>query len=128
MSRGQNLPSDAVRADGVSVVHAVAVLVVLGAIHRVLNPAKSAVWIEVKHHSVVTHNAVEASPRSRRPKRPSTSIQQSTVVDLDSRRPSTVDTSIPFSAQCFEYSTECSTYIPCRQTATWLADGRLRGL
>eukprot|EP00976_Prorocentrum_cordatum_P066092 1178173-Prorocentrum_minimum.AAC.1 len=58
-------------------------------------------------------------PRSRRPKRPLTSIQQSAV---------TVDTSIPFSTQYFEYSTKCSTYIPCRQTATWLADRRLPGL
>eukprot|EP00959_Pyramimonas_sp_CCMP1952_P432282 9052718-Pyramimonas_sp.AAC.1 len=52
-----------------------------------------------------------AKPRSRRPK-----------------RPSTVYTSIPFSAHHFEYSIEYSTYIPCRQTATWLADSRLRGL
>eukprot|EP00959_Pyramimonas_sp_CCMP1952_P036882 771587-Pyramimonas_sp.AAC.1 len=29
----------------------------------------------------------------------------------------TVDTRIPFSAQRFEYSVECSAYIPCRQTA-----------
>eukprot|EP00976_Prorocentrum_cordatum_P104621 1193974-Prorocentrum_minimum.AAC.3 len=28
-----------------------------------------------------------------------------------------VDTSRPFSARHFEYSTEYSTYIPCRQTA-----------
>eukprot|EP00976_Prorocentrum_cordatum_P085439 1186093-Prorocentrum_minimum.AAC.2 len=33
---------------------------------------------------------------------------------------STVDTSIPFSARRFEYFIEYSTYIPCRQTATWL--------
>eukprot|EP00976_Prorocentrum_cordatum_P074102 1181388-Prorocentrum_minimum.AAC.1 len=30
-------------------------------------------------------------------------------------------------SQHFEYSTAYSTYIPCRQTATWLADSRLRG-
>eukprot|EP00976_Prorocentrum_cordatum_P059643 1175582-Prorocentrum_minimum.AAC.4 len=47
-----------------------------------------------------------SKPRSRQPKRPSTSIQQSTV-----------DTSVPFSAWHFEYSTEYSTYIPYRQTA-----------
>eukprot|EP00959_Pyramimonas_sp_CCMP1952_P323118 6761375-Pyramimonas_sp.AAC.1 len=45
-------------------------------------------------------------PRSRRPKRPSTAIQLSTV-----------DTSILFSAWHFEYSTECSTNIPCLKTA-----------
>eukprot|EP00976_Prorocentrum_cordatum_P032477 660499-Prorocentrum_minimum.AAC.1 len=48
---------------------------------------------------------VRVKPRGRRPKRPSTSIQQSTV-----------DTSIPFGAWHFEYFTEYSTYIPCRQT------------
>eukprot|EP00959_Pyramimonas_sp_CCMP1952_P431662 9040166-Pyramimonas_sp.AAC.1 len=30
---------------------------------------------------------------------------------------STVDISIPFSARHFKYSTEYSTYIPCRRTA-----------
>eukprot|EP00976_Prorocentrum_cordatum_P043937 888758-Prorocentrum_minimum.AAC.1 len=59
----------------------------------------------------------EGKPRSQRPKRPSTSIQKSTV-----------DISVPFSAQHFEYSTKYSTYILCRQIATWLADSRLRGL
>eukprot|EP00976_Prorocentrum_cordatum_P094359 1189753-Prorocentrum_minimum.AAC.1 len=32
----------------------------------------------------------------------------------NSRQSSTVDTSMPFSARHFEYSTEYSTYIPCR--------------
>eukprot|EP00976_Prorocentrum_cordatum_P060893 1176083-Prorocentrum_minimum.AAC.2 len=47
---------------------------------------------------------------------------------FNSRLSSTVDTSIPFSARRFEFSTEYSTYIPCRQTVTCLADSRLRGL
>eukprot|EP00976_Prorocentrum_cordatum_P111553 1195382-Prorocentrum_minimum.AAC.2 len=50
-------------------------------------------------------------------------------LQLNSRQSSTVDTSVPFSARRFEYSTEYSTYIPCRrQTAAWLADSRRRGL
>eukprot|EP00976_Prorocentrum_cordatum_P099506 1191866-Prorocentrum_minimum.AAC.2 len=49
-------------------------------------------------------------------------------LQFNSRQSSTVDTSIPFSAQHFEYSTGYSAYIPCRQTATCLADSRLRGL
>eukprot|EP00976_Prorocentrum_cordatum_P055210 1113902-Prorocentrum_minimum.AAC.1 len=48
----------------------------------------------------------DQAPESRRPKKPSTSIQLSTV-----------DTGIPFRAWHFEYSTEYSTYIPCQQTA-----------
>eukprot|EP00976_Prorocentrum_cordatum_P082365 1184783-Prorocentrum_minimum.AAC.1 len=55
---------------------------------------------------MVATSSLVTKPRSRRPKRPSTSIQQSTV-----------DTSIPFSARHFEHSVEYSTYIPCRQTA-----------
>eukprot|EP00976_Prorocentrum_cordatum_P093688 1189480-Prorocentrum_minimum.AAC.2 len=38
-------------------------------------------------------------------------------LQFNSRQSSTVDTSTPFSARHFEYSTEYSTYIPCRQTA-----------
>eukprot|EP00959_Pyramimonas_sp_CCMP1952_P292931 6126696-Pyramimonas_sp.AAC.2 len=45
----------------------------------------------------------------------------------NSRQSLTIDTSKPFSARHFEYSTEYSMYIPCRQSATWLADSRLRG-
>ena len=52
----------------------------------------------------------DTKPRSRRPKRPSTLIQQSIQL-------STVDTSIPCSARHFEHSIEYSTYVPCRQTA-----------
>eukprot|EP00976_Prorocentrum_cordatum_P079407 1183534-Prorocentrum_minimum.AAC.3 len=49
-------------------------------------------------------------------------------VQFNSRPLSTVDTRKPFNAQHFEYSAKYPTYIPCRQTATWLADSRLRGL
>eukprot|EP00959_Pyramimonas_sp_CCMP1952_P374268 7838130-Pyramimonas_sp.AAC.1 len=49
-----------------------------------------------------------------------------------SRRPSTpvrvFCTLRPFGARRFECSTEHSMCIPCRQTATWLADGGLQGL
>eukprot|EP00976_Prorocentrum_cordatum_P102687 1193165-Prorocentrum_minimum.AAC.1 len=62
--------------------------------------------MEREEHYPARARRVVSKPRSRRPKRPSTSIQQSTV-----------DTSKPFSAQHFEYSVEYSMYIPCRQTA-----------
>eukprot|EP00959_Pyramimonas_sp_CCMP1952_P467843 9492265-Pyramimonas_sp.AAC.1 len=61
------------------------------------------------------------APRSRRPKK-------GLRFQFNSRQSSTVDTSIPLSARHFEYSAEYSTYIPCRQTAAWRADSRLRGL
>eukprot|EP00976_Prorocentrum_cordatum_P024654 501565-Prorocentrum_minimum.AAC.5 len=50
------------------------------------------------------------------------------VSTVDDCRLPGVDIRIPFSAQYFEYSTKYTTYIPCRQTATCLADSRLRGL
>eukprot|EP00976_Prorocentrum_cordatum_P075893 1182080-Prorocentrum_minimum.AAC.2 len=44
--------------------------------------------------------------------------QKGPRLQFNSRQSSTVDTSIiPFSARHSEYSTEYSTYIPCRQTA-----------
>eukprot|EP00976_Prorocentrum_cordatum_P055601 1121850-Prorocentrum_minimum.AAC.1 len=54
--------------------------------------------------------------------------QKGLRLQLNSRQSSTVETGIPFNARRFEYSTEYSTYIPCRQTATWLADSRLHAL
>eukprot|EP00959_Pyramimonas_sp_CCMP1952_P311273 6514272-Pyramimonas_sp.AAC.1 len=48
--------------------------------------------------------------------RPNTSPGVDGQKGLLSKR-STVDTSIPFSARHFDYSTDYSTYIPCRQTA-----------
>eukprot|EP00976_Prorocentrum_cordatum_P112451 1195532-Prorocentrum_minimum.AAC.10 len=55
--------------------------------------------------------------------------QKGLRLQFNSRQSSTVDTSIlPFSVRRFEYSTEYSTYVPYRQTATWLAESRLRGL
>eukprot|EP00976_Prorocentrum_cordatum_P099358 1191802-Prorocentrum_minimum.AAC.2 len=54
--------------------------------------------------TITNRSPLQTKPRSRWPKRPSTSIQQSTV-----------DTSVPFSARHFEYSIDYSTYIPCRQ-------------
>eukprot|EP00976_Prorocentrum_cordatum_P090918 1188312-Prorocentrum_minimum.AAC.1 len=44
-------------------------------------------------------------------------------LQFNSRQSSTVNTSIPFSAWHFEYSTEYSTYIPCQRTAIgWPTD------
>eukprot|EP00959_Pyramimonas_sp_CCMP1952_P159386 3333450-Pyramimonas_sp.AAC.2 len=54
---------------------------------------------------------------------PESTAEKAFDFDLyNSRQSSTVDTSIPFCARHFEHSTEYSTRIPCRQTATWLAD------
>eukprot|EP00976_Prorocentrum_cordatum_P097375 1190964-Prorocentrum_minimum.AAC.3 len=55
--------------------------------------------------------------RRKRVSSPGVDGQKGLRLKFNSRQSSTVDTSIPFSARHFDYSTECSTYIPCRQTA-----------